>query len=443
MSGSTPADAEPATSQGAKAPDPKPGLSKSRRIAVWALVVLGSIVMLVSILTTWVDRQVLDNNSWRHASEQLIQDPEIQDTLSVYLVNQIYDNVDVSAALQERLPPQLDRLAPGIAGALRGASTNAVKTLLQRPKFQQLFVNASSAAQQKLVNVLEDKTGHGITTGNGTVTVDLRTLLIQVAHKLGLSGKRLEQLPPGTGQFVVMKSSQLDTLQTTVKAINVLSVFLLIAVLAIFALAIFLARGVRRATLRNIAFSFIVVGLLILLVRRFSGNYVVSALTSPEYEGSVRRVFVIGSAILGDIGRATVFYGVIALLGALLAGPTRLAIRIRRWIAPMVVEQPGVAWGILGALFLLLVLWQPTHALGTWWGILLLAGLLALGFEALRRAMVREFPPGSLATAGANGNGASPLDRSPAEELAKLNALHAAGQISDEEFARAKQVVLA
>ena len=145
--------------------------------------------------------------------------------------------------------------------------------------------------------------------------------------------------------------------------------------------------------------------------RRFSGNYVVSALTSPEYEGSVRRVFVIGSAILGDIGRATVFYGVIALLGALLAGPTRLAIRIRRWIAPMVVEQPGVAWGILGALFLLLVLWQPTHALGTWWGILLLAGLLALGFEALRRAMVREFPPGSLATAGANGNGAFLADQ--------------------------------
>ena len=104
----------------------------------------------------------------------------------------------------------------------------------------------------------------------------------------------------------------------------------------------------------------------------------------------------------------------------------------------MVVESPGVAWGTLGLLLLLLVLWGPTHALQTWWGILLLAGLLALGFEALRRAMVREFPPGSLATAEANGNGASPPPptRSPAEELAKLNELHAAGQITDEEFAR-------
>jgi hypothetical protein len=406
VSGPTPADAEPTKSQGAKPPDSKPGLSRKRSIAVWALVVLSSIVLLVSILTVWVRRQVLDNNSWRHASEQLIQDPQIQDTLSVYLVNTIYDNVDVTAALQKRLPAQLDPLAPGIAGALRGAATNAVNTLLQRPRFQQLFVNASSVAQEKLVNVLRDETGHGITTGNGTVTLDLRALLIQVAQKLGLPGTRLQKLPPDTGQVVVMKSNQLDSLQKAVKVIDALSVFLLIAVLGLYALAIYLARGARRATLRNIGFTFIVVGLLVLLVRRFAGNSVVDALTTPEYEGSVRRVVLIASQILGDIGRASVFYGVIALIGALLAGPTRIATRIRRWIAPVVVDSPGVAWGALGLLLLLLVLWGPTHALQTWWGILLLAGLLALGFEALRRAMVREFPPGSFSTAEANGNGA-------------------------------------
>jgi putative oligomerization/nucleic acid binding protein len=437
---SAPTSSETAATQ---PPAPKTKLSRKRRIAVWALVVLGSVILLVSILTMWTQRQVLDNNSWRHASEQLIQDPQIQDTLSVYITNQIYDNVDVSAALQERLPAQFDALAPGIAGALRGASTNAIKTLLQRPRFQQLFVNASSAAQEKLVNVLKDQTGHGITTGNGTVTVDLRTLLIQVAQKLGLSGKRLEQLPPDAGQFTVMKSSQLDTLQTTVKAIDVLSVFLLIAVLAIYALAIFLARGARRATLRNIAFAFIVVGLLILLVRRFGSNYVVNALTTDEYEGTARRVVLIGSAILGDIGRAAIFYGVIALIGAILAGPTRIATRIRRWIAPTVVEQPGVAWGVLGGLFLLLVLWGPTHALKTWWGILLLAGLLALGFEAFRRAVASEFPPGSFERVDVEAGAKPPsLARSPSDELARLNELHAAGQITDEEFAKAKQLVL-
>jgi hypothetical protein len=306
-----------------------------------------------------------------------------------------------------------------------------------------VFVNASSAAHDKLVNVLEDKTGHGISTGNGTVTLNLHELLTEMAQKLGLPGTLVSKLPPDTANITVMKSSQLKTVQKGVKVINVFSVLLLIAVLALFAAAIFLARGARRATLRNIAFSFIVIGLLVLLVRRFAGNHVVTALTTPEYDGTIRRVWLIGSAILGDIGRAAIFYGVIALIGALLAGPTRIATRIRAWMAPTVNQQPGVAWGAVGGLFLLLVLWGPTHALQTWWGILLLAGLLALGLAVLLRDLRAEFPDaGAEAAAKPTPNGGPP-GRSPAEELAKLNELHAAGQITDDEFAKAKQLVLA
>jgi len=411
---SEPAATEPAANEPAAT---SPHLSRGRRIAIWALVVLASVVMLVSILTMWVQRQVLDNNSWRHASQQLIQDPKVQDTLSIYLTNQIFDNTDVAGALEKRLPPQFDKLAPEIAGALRGAAQNAIHILLQRPRVQQLWVNASSAAHDKLVNVLEDKTGHGITTGSGTVTIDLHVLLTDVAKELGLPGTLISKLPPDTGKITVMKSSQLDTVQKSVKVLNVFSVFLLIAVLGLYALAIFLAKGARRTTLRNIAFAFIAVGLIVLLVRRFTGNHVITALTSPEYDGTISRVWVIGSSILGDIGRATIFYGVIALLGTMLAGPTRLATRVRRWIAPTVVEQPGVAWGIVAGLFLLLVLWGPTHALKTWWGILILAGFLALGFEALRRAMTREFPPGSFETADPGPDNDRPgAGRSAAED---------------------------
>jgi hypothetical protein len=419
-------------------------LSKKRRILIWVLVVLGSVLLLVSILTVWVQRQVLDNNSWRHASEQLIQDPKVQETLSVYLTNQIFDNVDVTAALQQRLPANLDPLAPGIAGALRGAAPNTIKTLLERPRFQQLWVNASSAAQEKLVNVLEDKTGHGISTGNGTVTIDLKQLLTEITQKLGLPGTLVAHIPPDTGVITVMKSSNLRTVQKGVKVANFFTVFLFIVVLGLFAAAIALARGMRRATLRNIAFAFIVVGLIVLLVRRFTGTHVITALTTPEYDDTVSRVWVIGSAILGDIGRASIFYGVIALVGALLAGPTRIATRVRRWIAPTIIEQPGVAWGAVAGLFLLLVLWGPTHALTTWWGILILGGLLALGFEAFRRAVQREYPPGSFERVEVEAESRPPSggSRSPSDELARLNELHAAGQITDDEFAQAKRLVL-
>ena len=58
----------------------------------------------------------------------------------------------------------------------------------------------------------------------------------------------------------------------------------------------------------------------------------------------------------------------------------------------MLNERPGIAWAAVGAVFLLLVLWGGTHALRTWWGIVLLGALLAIGVVALRHQTLREFP---------------------------------------------------
>jgi hypothetical protein len=82
--------------------------------------------------------------------------------------------------------------------------------------------------------------------------------------------------------------------------------------------------------------------------------------------------------------------------------------------------------------YLLLVLWGPTHALRVWWGILLLAALLAIGIVALRRQTRAEFP------AAPEEAAAPPAPPVPAAvEIERLVHLHDAGTISDDEFARA------
>jgi hypothetical protein len=384
-------------------------LSRRRRIVIWTLVVLASVIALIGTLTLWVKRQVLDDQSWRKASEAVITDPEIKNALSVFLVNQLYDNIDVSAAIADRLPPNAKQAASTIAAALRTPATNTVNQLLARPRIEQLFINASSAAHDKLVNVLEDKTGNGISTGSGVVTIDLKEILTQLAQQLGLSGERVASLPPDAGVITILKSDQLGTVQKGVKAIHVLSAWLLVAVLLLYALAIYLARGHRREVLRNVGFAFAAVGLVVLLVRRLVGNYAVETLASPGYRGPVRDLYLIGSSILHQIGIATVAYGLITAAGAILAGPTRWATSIRRWVAPTLNENQAMAWGALAGVVLLLAVWGPTHALRTWWGVLLFAGLLAAGLVALRHQTLREFPPG----AGTAGPAASPGGEPP------------------------------
>ena len=367
-------------------------LSRRRRTVVWVLIVLATVLALVAIVATWVNRQMLDNNSWRNTSANLIQDQAIQSALSLYLVDQVYTNVDVPAVLAERLPPNLKPLAAPAATALRQPATQGVKVLLGRPRLQNLWITASGVTHQKLVNVLENKTGAGISTGNGSVTIDLGALIRSLGPDLGLPAAALARVPPSTGVITVLRSDQLGAAQTAVRTIRFVSVWLLVLVLVMLGAALYIAAGERRETLRNIGWAVVILGILVLVVRRVGGNYVIDSLASPAYRHPIRNAWLIGSTVLRDIGRAGILYGVVIVLGAVLAGPTRAAVAVRSRIAPVLNESPLIAWGTVAFAYLLLVVWGGTHALRVWPGILLLGALLALGVAALRHQTLAEFP---------------------------------------------------
>ena len=124
----------------------------------------------------------------------------MRNALSIFLVNQLYDNVDVAAAIENRLPEGAKSIAGTLAGALRQPATNAINQLLARPRVQQLFINASSVAHDKLVNVLENKTGSGISTGEGVVTLDLHELVTELGQQIGLSDEALAKIPADAGR---------------------------------------------------------------------------------------------------------------------------------------------------------------------------------------------------------------------------------------------------
>ena len=432
------------TKKATKAEASAAGLSRRRRIAIWSLIVVATVIALVGSLTLWVERQMLDNTAWKNASTQVIQNQQVQTALATYVVNQLYDNVNVAQRFEQTLPPNLDRLAAPLASALRQPAERTAQAIIARPRFQQLFVNVSATAHQKLVNVLENKTGHGISTGNGVVTLNLHTFVTELGTQLGLPDSALAKIPAHAGVITLMTSDQLSAAQTGVRTLRVLSAFVLIAVLALYAVAIYLARGVRRRTLRNVGWAFALVGIIVLVVRRGVGNWAVDTLSSPSYKGTVHDVWLIGTAILGQIGAAAILYGLTTVIAASLAGPTRAATKLRSWTAPTLNEQPGTAAAVVGGAYLLLIFWGPTHALRMWWGILLFAALIAAGLYALRQQTLVEFPHVERDTQQTLAPTAVTADALPAtaDQIAHLAALHDSGAISDEEYVRAKDLVL-
>jgi hypothetical protein len=366
---------------------------RTRTILAWTLFVVGTLVIFISSLTLWVKRQALDTDAWVDTSSNLLENDEVRQALSVYIVDQLYASADPQEVLEERLPTNLQGLAGPIAGALRQPAVEGVDRFLQRPRVQDIWEQVNRVAHQELMAVLENDTRGNITTGDGVVTLNLRTLVVNIGEELGFDDQLDARLPPDVGQIEVLQSDQLEAAQTGVKMIKWMSWLVILIAIACYAGAIYLAAG-RRAMLRNVGAALLVVGILLLVVRKVVGNYIVDALSSGEsVRGAINSTWLIGTSLLTQIAWALVVYGLVVLFGTWLAGPGRYPVRGRRAIAPSLRERPILGWSALASVYLLLILWGPVPALRNWVGVLLLAALVALGFEAFRRVAIGELGP--------------------------------------------------
>lgn len=427
---------------------------RQHRVLVRALVVLGAVIGILSVFSVWVSRQLLETNTWTSTSSQMLENHDIQVALAGFMTDALYSNVDVQGEIAKALPPKAEPLAGPLSGGLRELVNRLALEALQTPQFQQLWEDANRTAQQTLVTIVKGGTPT-VSTQGGTVSLDLSTIIDQLGQRAGIdvSGK----IPPSAQSVTVLKSSQLSTAQDIVNALRPLALVLTLVTLALFALAVFLARGWRRQALRSVGIAFIVVGLLVLFARTLAGNYVVNALESTaSLKDAAHAAWSIATGLLAAEAAALVLYGIVIVVGAWLAGPGRLAGWTRREITP-VLRDARLAYGVLALLLLIIFWWNPTPGTARLLPSILLIVLAVAGMEALRRVAVHDFPDETMATASARWNGrleaikgrfggwrgvpASPAP-GPQEDrisaLERLARLHDSGALTDGEFEREK-----
>ena len=392
-----------------------PVAKRAHRFLVPVLLVLATIFGIAATFAVWVNRQALNTHNWASTSSKILEDKQVQTALSAYLVHELFSNVNVSADLQKVLPKQLQPLAGPAAAGLQQLAGSLAPKVLASPQAQAAWVQANTAASKELLKVLNGG-GPTVSTKSGVVTLNVHTLVSQLAATLGLSSQvaavqsKLQgstgasarataqnklgiTLPPANGQLVIMRSNQLKTAQDIANAVKNLAIVLPAIAILLFALAVYLARRRRRRALRTTGWCFVGIGVGVLLLRRFGGDAIVNGLVKhPANKPAIHQVWNIGTSLLHNIAVAMIVYGIIVVVAAWLAGPTRPATAIRKFLAPSLRDSPALAYGVAGAVLLLVVLWGPTPAFRSIWWILVFAVLLALGVTMLRRETAREFP---------------------------------------------------
>lgn len=360
-----------------------------RRWLAWTVLALAIVVIVLSSLTVWVKRQALDTDNWVDVSGQLLENEQVRQVVASDLTDALFTNTDVQAQLQRALPPRFDALAVPATGLLRQAAYTSALELLSRPAVQQLWKEANRRAHRSLIAVLDGKPTGVLSADRESVVLDLRPLVAALAARIGLT----VTLPPTAGLVTVLRSDQLGPAQDAVKLVRTLSVYLVILAFALLALAIYLARGFRWQMLRATAIAFVGIGIVLLVLRKIAGDQVIASITSPTTEGAGTTVWLIATGLLHDVAIALIVYGIVLLVGVLLAGPSRWATALRRRLAPAMRDHLVIVYAVVAALFLLFLAYGPGGGDRRLLASIVLAVLAVGGVEVLRRQILRESPP--------------------------------------------------
>jgi hypothetical protein len=423
-------------------------------VRIGALFALGTVIGIVAVLAVWVDRQALNTDNWTETSSQVLADEHVQTALSAYLVTELFGSGEVQAAVESRLPSQLQGLSGAVASGLQQLAGQAAPELLASSQVQGAWEQANRGAHTQLMNAINGG-GDVVSTDEGAVTLDLHALVSELAARLGIEEQ--VAVPPSSGQLEILRSDQLETAQDVAGAIKGLAIVLPFLTFALFSLAVWLSKGHRRAALRTTGWCFFAIGLFTLIARRVMGNQVVDGLVqNPSDETAAHDVWTIATSLLHDIGAAMIVYGLILVSAAVVAGPTRAAIALRRALAPSLRDQPAAVYGFAGLVYLLVIAWAPTPAFRQLIPLIGIAALLVLGIQALRHMTAREFPDAQrgeslqaiwtlnaprrqppTATTAAQG-----VVRGHLDDLERLATLHERGALTDAEYATEKATLI-
>jgi hypothetical protein len=452
---------------------------------VKALIVLGSVLAFLSVFAIWIERQALNTDDWVNTSGRLLHNSTIRSALSDYLVDQLYENVDVEKELKEILPGDTKELAGPAAGGLRQVAGQGAEKVLETSTAQGLWEDANRTAHEQLVAVLEDKK-EAVSTSEGNVSLNLGSLITNLAGQVGIGKSLAEKLPPDAGQIEILHSDELKTAQNIAVAIKGLALVLSILTFLVFGLAIYLSRGGRWVTVLFSGVGLIAAGFAVIVARHIAGGVVIDQLVKQEsVKPAGEAAWEIGTSLMTSIATSVIIVGVLFAAAGWLASPTSPARATRRVIAPAL--ENYVAWVYTGLAIIVCIyfLSASTQGLRSFLTTLVIAGMAAFGIHELRRQAAEEFPDAKFsdtfggtrdkvvgAVKGANiGERASKLRlpevrRPPAEggaeaaeaptetlagsgedtrlqRLERLGSLHEKGVLSDEEFAAEKSRILA
>ena len=307
----------------------------SRRWASIACVVVGAILLPLAVLVQWTSNTVLDTDSYVETVAPLAQNKDIQEALSFRISEIIIEVIDIRELTRDALPPAAAFLAAPVESGVRVLIQDVVEGLVSTGAFESLWEDANRLGHDSVVAVLTGEGNDQVDTSGGKVVIHLgpfaRNVLTSLDDILGID--LADSIPDQqlNGEFVLVQSSGLASLQDEIRWFDRLSWLIPILTIALLVGSVILSRP-RRLGFRRLGIAIVApMTISLLLYTWLRGQYIDGLSENIHNPDAATAFFDITTRFVQRDFRVLLVLGVLILFLTWLFGPTGWAGRARAW----------------------------------------------------------------------------------------------------------------
>jgi hypothetical protein len=317
------------------------GNAESRTVAVWALIVVSSLLVVLSTIAVGVELLLLNTDRWTATVGPLASDPTVQASVADAAATQTLNALDLHGRVAS-LPAPLQSVAAPIEAAVASFVDDQALKLMQSPQFPVLWTDLNRAVHPAVVQLLRGETppGGAVTVTDGAVQINTAVVVQALLERVGqvapdvlggqlpailgssASPNQLQQriadavgrqLPADFGRVTVMQSSSFAAAQRAVQILDAATWILVVAALVSIVVTLVLSvdRGLTTVRLgAGVAIGMLIAGVLLLAVQ----NGLAASLAGYPLSGAIQ------TALAAALQSVAQLLFVAFIVGAVVAG---------------------------------------------------------------------------------------------------------------------------
>jgi hypothetical protein len=298
-------------------------------------VVVGALLLPLSVIGRWTSTTLLDTETYVATVTPLAEDEDIQEAVSFRVSQVLVEAIDIEELVSGDLPPAAGFIAGPIESAAQSLIDDVVQEVVSTDAFTRFWADANRIGHEGVVAILTGEGTDRIDAADGKVVLKVGPLVQNVIQRLDeILGTDLADSIPDEqldGEFVLVDSDDLGSLQGAIRLFDDLSVLLPILVIALFAASVYLSKP-RRIGFRNVGYAIVTPMVIFLLLYTWArGQYIDGLPDDTHNPDAAAAAFDITTRLVTRDLWVVLVMGVVILFVAWLIGPTGWAGRTRAW----------------------------------------------------------------------------------------------------------------